>query len=129
MRVVALCLVSGLAVSPMSWQALPEPTRVPSSSGDTMRPEKGLEIEDRVPAGVRDGLAARGPVVRALGSDAMSTGITAVGAHPATGTLRGGADVRRERYMGWQGAPACSDPPAMSRHWWFDVHGIMRSNR
>ena len=33
---------------------------------------------------------------------AMSTGVVAVGVNPATGTLRGGADVRRERYIfGW----------------------------
>jgi gamma-glutamyltranspeptidase / glutathione hydrolase len=32
----------------------------------------------------------------------MSTGIVAVGVNPATKTLRGGADPRRERYvMGW----------------------------
>jgi gamma-glutamyltranspeptidase/glutathione hydrolase len=32
----------------------------------------------------------------------MSTGVVAAGVDPGTGTLRGGADVRRERYaFGW----------------------------
>ena len=32
----------------------------------------------------------------------MSTGVVAVGVDPTYGTLRGGADVRRERYaFGW----------------------------
>lgn len=61
-----------------------------------------LEIEDRVPAEIRAGLAARGHKLEVLGPFGVSTGIVAAGVAPATGTLRGGADVRRERYaFGW----------------------------
>jgi gamma-glutamyltranspeptidase/glutathione hydrolase len=61
-----------------------------------------LEIEDRVPARVRDELAERGHKLKVLGPYAMATGVVAVGVDPRTGTLRGGADPRRERYIfGW----------------------------
>lgn len=61
-----------------------------------------LEIEDRVPADVRAALTARGHQLDVLGPYAVSTGIVAAGVVPETGTLRGGADVRRERYVfGW----------------------------
>jgi gamma-glutamyltranspeptidase/glutathione hydrolase len=61
-----------------------------------------LEIEDRVPPAVRSQLEARGHTLDVLGPFGVSTGIVAVGVVPETGTLRGGADVRRERYvMGW----------------------------
>ena len=61
-----------------------------------------LDIEDRVPAAVRDALTARGHKLRVLGPYGMSTGVVAVGVDPRNGTLRGGADVRRERYIfGW----------------------------
>ena len=61
-----------------------------------------LEIEDRVPAAVRDELTARGHKLRVIGAYSMSTGVVAVGVDPKTGALRGGADVRRERYLfGW----------------------------
>lgn len=61
-----------------------------------------LEIEDRVPADVRAALTARGHKLDVLGPFAVSTGIVAAGVVPETGTLRGGADVRRERYVfGW----------------------------
>ena len=61
-----------------------------------------LEIEDRVPQAVRDGLTARGHKLDVLGPYGVSTGIVAAGVAPGTGTLRGGADVRRERYaFGW----------------------------
>jgi len=74
----------------------------PFSSFDDHRSENVLEIEDRVPPEVRQALTARGHVLRVLGPYGMSTGITAVGVEPVTGVLRGGADVRRERYvMGW----------------------------
>jgi gamma-glutamyltranspeptidase/glutathione hydrolase len=47
-------------------------------------------------------LIARGHKLRVLGPYAMSTGVVAVGVNPETGTLRGGADPRRERYIfGW----------------------------
>lgn len=61
-----------------------------------------LEIEDRVPQAVRDDLTARGHKLDVLGPFAVSTGIVATGVVPGSGTLRGGADVRRERYVfGW----------------------------
>ncbi|MCU1384883.1 MAG: gamma-glutamyltranspeptidase [Acidobacteria bacterium] len=60
-----------------------------------------LEIEDRVPEAVRDALTARGHKLRVVGPYGMSTGVVAVGVDQ-NGTLRGGADVRRERYIfGW----------------------------
>ena len=55
-----------------------------------------------MPPKVLDDLKARGHVLRVLGPYAMSTGVVAVGVNPKTGTLRGGADPRRERYVfGW----------------------------
>jgi gamma-glutamyltranspeptidase/glutathione hydrolase len=61
-----------------------------------------LEIEDRVPADVRAALTARGHKLDVLGPFGVSTGIVAAGVTPGFGTLRGGADVRRERYaFGW----------------------------
>lgn len=75
----------------------------PFSSFDDHRSEpRVLEIEDRVPPAVRAELERRGHILRVLGPYGMSTGITAVGVDPVAGTLRGGADPRRERYaMGW----------------------------
>ena len=44
----------------------------------------------------------RGHVLRVLGPYGMNSGVVAVGVNPRSGTLRGGADLRRERYiMGW----------------------------
>jgi len=61
-----------------------------------------LEIEDRIPRETLDALRARGHHLKVLGPYAMSTGVVAVGVNPAARTLRGGADVRRERYIfGW----------------------------
>ncbi|MBI5771997.1 MAG: gamma-glutamyltransferase family protein [Verrucomicrobia bacterium] len=61
-----------------------------------------LDVESRMPAKVFDELTARGHALRVIGPYSMSTGITAVGLNPKTGTLRGGADPRRERYIfGW----------------------------
>ncbi|MGK2912581.1 MAG: gamma-glutamyltransferase family protein [Sphingobium sp.] len=61
-----------------------------------------LEIEDRVPEDVRAALKARGHKLDVLGPYGVSTGIVAAGVVPGLGTLRGGADVRRERYVfGW----------------------------
>jgi len=75
----------------------------PFSSFDTHESQPGvLEIEDRVPQAVRDALTARGHKLHVLGSYGMSTGVVAVGVDPQSGTLRGGADLRRERYIfGW----------------------------
>ena len=75
----------------------------PFSSFDSHESEPGvLEIESRVPQAVRDNLTARGHRLRVLGPYGMSTGVVAVGVNPQSGTLVGGADVRRERYVfGW----------------------------
>ena len=75
----------------------------PFGSFDTHPSEPGvLEIENRIPADVRDALIARGHTLKVLGPYGMSTGVVAVGVEPHSGTLRGGADVRRERYIfGW----------------------------
>jgi gamma-glutamyltranspeptidase/glutathione hydrolase len=75
----------------------------PFSSFDTHESQPGvLEIEDRVPQAVRDALTARGHKLHVLGPYGMSTGVVAVGVDPQSGTLRGGADLRRERYIfGW----------------------------
>jgi gamma-glutamyltranspeptidase/glutathione hydrolase len=75
----------------------------PFSSFDSHESLPGvLEIENRVPQAARDALAARGHNLRLLGPYGMSTGVVAVGVDPRSGTLRGGADVRRERYVfGW----------------------------
>ena len=75
----------------------------PFGSFDTHPSEPGvLEIENRVPEAVRSALIARGHKLKVLGPYAMSTGVVAVGVDPRNGTLRGGADVRRERYIfGW----------------------------
>ncbi len=61
-----------------------------------------LEVESRVAPAVLENLRARGHKIRLLGPYGMSTGVVAVGVNPETGTLRGGADIRRERYIfGW----------------------------
>ncbi|HMD37304.1 MAG TPA: gamma-glutamyltransferase family protein [Vicinamibacterales bacterium] len=75
----------------------------PFSSFDSHESEGGvLEIESRVSEAVRNDLVARGHKLRVLGPYGMSTGVVAVGVNPETGTLRGGADPRRERYVfGW----------------------------
>jgi gamma-glutamyltranspeptidase / glutathione hydrolase len=75
----------------------------PFSSFDNHESEPGvLEIENRVPQDVRDALTARGHRLKVVGPYGMSTGVVAVGVDPRSGTLRGGADVRRERYVfGW----------------------------
>ena len=75
----------------------------PFSSFDNHESLPGvLEVEDRIDADVLNELRARGHKLRVLGPYAMSTGVVAVGVNPRAGTLRGGADVRRERYaFGW----------------------------
>lgn len=62
----------------------------------------GLEIESRIAPGVIAALEKKGHKVIVRGPWGVSTGITAVGVDPVTGTLVGAADVRRERYvLGW----------------------------
>ena len=68
-------------------------------------PERARRARNREPrAGgrARRRSTARGHKLRVLGPYGMSTGVVAVGVDPKNGTLRGGADVRRERYIfGW----------------------------
>jgi len=75
----------------------------PFSSFDNHQSEPGvLEIESRVAESVRSELTARGHRLKVAGPYGISTGVVAVGVDPKNGTLRGGADVRRERYIfGW----------------------------
>jgi gamma-glutamyltranspeptidase/glutathione hydrolase len=75
----------------------------PFSSFDDHKSEPGvLEIESRVPAETLEELKKRGHRLKVLGGYGMPTGVVAVGVDPRTGTLRGGADVRRERTIfGW----------------------------
>ncbi len=75
----------------------------PFSSFDDHKSEPGvLEIESRVPAATLDELKKRGHKLKVLAPYGMPTGVVAVGVDPQTGTLRGGADVRRERTIfGW----------------------------
>ncbi len=75
----------------------------PHSSFDNHESVTGqLEIESRIPPKIMADLLARGHDLKVLGPYSMSTGVVAVGVNPKTGTLRGGADPRRERYVfGW----------------------------
>ncbi len=102
-----LNVLLNMFVFDMDVQAAIEAPRInsthPHSSFDNHESVPGeLEIESRVPAKVLDDLRARGHVLRVVGAYGMSTGVVAVGINPKTGTLRGGADPRRERYVfGW----------------------------
>ena len=61
-----------------------------------------LEIENRFSEKTLDELRRRGHELRVLSAYGMPTGVVAVGVDPRSGTLRGGADVRRERdAFGW----------------------------
>jgi gamma-glutamyltranspeptidase/glutathione hydrolase len=86
----------------MDVQAAIEAPRVnslhPISSFDNHRAQPGvLEVETSLPARVLDELKARGHVLLLRPSFGISTGVVAAGIDPATGQLRGGADLRRER--------------------------------
>jgi len=102
-----LNVLLNLLVFDMDLQAAIESPRInsdhPHSSFDNHASVPGqLEVESRVPSKVLDDLRARGHVLRVVGPFAMSTGVVAVGVNPKTGTLRCGADPRRERYIfGW----------------------------
>lgn len=102
---IANVLLNVLAYG-MPLQAAIEAPRINSNhfhnSFGNKKDEPGvLEIEDRVPAEVRAGLTARGHKLDVLGAFGVSTGVVAAGVSDQ-GTLRGGADVRRERYaFGW----------------------------
>jgi len=102
-----LNVLLNIMVFDMDVQAAIEAPRInsthPHSSFDNHESVPGqLEIESRVPAKVLDDLRARGHVLRVVGPYGISTGVVAAGVNPKTGTLRGGADPRRERYIfGW----------------------------
>jgi gamma-glutamyltranspeptidase / glutathione hydrolase len=86
----------------MDVQAAIEAPRVnslhPVSSFDTHRPQPGvLEVESTLAPSVIEELKARGHVLLIRPPFGISTGIVAAGIDPATGRLRGGADLRRER--------------------------------
>jgi gamma-glutamyltranspeptidase / glutathione hydrolase len=70
----------------------------PASSFDNHRAQPGvLEVETSLPPSVLAELRARGHVLALRPPNGISTGIVAAGIDPATGQLRGGADLRRER--------------------------------
>ena len=86
----------------MDVQAAIEAPRVnslhPVSSFDNHRAQPGvLEAESSLPPAVLAELKARGHVLIVRPPFGISTGIVAAGIDPATGRLRGGADLRRER--------------------------------
>jgi gamma-glutamyltranspeptidase/glutathione hydrolase len=86
----------------MDVQAAIEAPRVnslhPVSSFDDHRAQPGvLEVESTLAPAVIDELKRRGHVLRMRPPHGISTGIVAAGVDPATGKLRGGADLRRER--------------------------------
>jgi hypothetical protein len=58
-----------------------------------------LEAEATLPSSVLAELTARGHVLRMRPANGISTGVVAAGIDPATGRLRGGADLRRERAL------------------------------
>jgi gamma-glutamyltranspeptidase/glutathione hydrolase len=61
-----------------------------------------LEVEDRLEESILQALRQRGHQLNVQGPYGISTGVVAVGVDPLAKTLRGGADVRRERYaFGW----------------------------
>lgn len=61
-----------------------------------------LEVEDRIAPGVLDALRQKGHILRVRPAYGISTGVVAVLYDAAHGTVRGAADVRRERYaFGW----------------------------
>jgi gamma-glutamyltranspeptidase/glutathione hydrolase len=62
-----------------------------------------VDAEARIPAGVRGELEARGHAIRVLPDYSWVVGGgQGVTRDPATGTLAGGADPRRDGYaMGW----------------------------
>jgi gamma-glutamyltranspeptidase/glutathione hydrolase len=72
------------------------------SFGDK-RDEPGVfEIEDRFPIEVLGGMARRGHRLSLVGDYGIGSAMVAVGVDAKFGTLRGGADVRGERYaFGW----------------------------
>jgi gamma-glutamyltranspeptidase/glutathione hydrolase len=70
---------------------------IQSSFGDHRIEPGVLEVERGVGEAVRRDLEARGHTLRLYPVAAYPTGVVAAGVDPATGQLRGAADVRRER--------------------------------
>ncbi|MEO8314175.1 MAG: gamma-glutamyltransferase [Pseudomonadota bacterium] len=72
------------------------------SFGDK-RDEPGVfEIEQRVPVEILSALARRGHRINLVSDYGIGAAMVAAGVDPKFGTLRGGADVRGERYaFGW----------------------------
>lgn len=102
LNVLLNLLVFGMEIQP----ALEAPrinSLHPHSSFDDHKSQPGvLEVEDRIAPAVLEELRARGHILKVVGPYGVSTGVVAVGVNPGTGTLRGGADLRRERYVfGW----------------------------
>jgi gamma-glutamyltranspeptidase/glutathione hydrolase len=61
-----------------------------------------FEVETRVPNDVLQALARRGHRILLAGEYGIASAMVAVGVDAKFGTLRGGADVRAERYaFGW----------------------------
>jgi gamma-glutamyltranspeptidase/glutathione hydrolase len=86
----------------MDVQAAIEAPRVnslhPISSFDNHRPQPGvLEAESSLAPSTIVELRARGHEILLRPPFGISTGIVAAGMDPASGQLRGGADLRRER--------------------------------
>ncbi|MFT5448648.1 MAG: gamma-glutamyltranspeptidase/glutathione hydrolase [Gammaproteobacteria bacterium] len=75
----------------------------PHQSFGTHESQPGvLQVEDRIDAQILDALRERGHKLSVQGAYGISTGVVAAGVDPVSKTLRGGADVRRERYaFGW----------------------------
>jgi gamma-glutamyltranspeptidase / glutathione hydrolase len=72
------------------------------SFGDKHDEPGVFEIEQRVPSDVLNALARRGHRISLVGDYGIGSAMVAVGVDPKFGTLRGGADVRGERYaFGW----------------------------
>jgi gamma-glutamyltranspeptidase/glutathione hydrolase len=70
---------------------------IQSSFGEHRIEPGVLEVERGVSETVRQELERRGHRLRLYPVASYSTGIVAAGVDPATGRLRGAADVRRER--------------------------------
>ena len=72
------------------------------SFGDKRDAPASLEVEERIPNNVLVALSRRGHRILLAGDYGMGTATVAVGVNGRFGTLRGGADVRGERYAyGW----------------------------
>jgi len=72
------------------------------SFGDHGFQPAGLEVEDRIPAGVVEALRRLGHKVEVLGPFMMNTGTVLAGVDAEHGTVFGAADPRRQRFVaGW----------------------------